>query len=590
MAGEDTSKIIDAEFLQAFHKGKEHFDNNRLEEAKVFLEKARTLKPNDEKVLNLLGMIYFKLNYLTEAEEIYLRLVSTNEGVYVLHSNLGLIQLKLGKFKEAEKSLLRALELQPNNPKAQVYVGLLYEKLGNYQRALEYFSKGGAHKLVEQMKEKIAASKMKEEIIEEAEIIEVIEKRAEEKKAALEAKEGKIEFEEKIKEEKVPEGLLRIPEKEEKEEALMEEGESEKKEVEVEFEETEKETSADMVPPEETYKPPEDLKAIKEMATALGVEIKKSPLVEQEVQEEIIIEEKEHIKESEKEEILAQPQIIEEPAKFEEEKEKSKEEQEIPQTYAEAVVSEEKVQEEETPTIVEEKKEADIFPEKEEQVVSIIEPIYKPLSLDYFSRDKFYIQPLTGADRFLLIDPHLLEIVLSEEVIIRKGSISSYSGKINFELLKFDNVEIPLVKCQGAGVLFLTHERREIFLFSLNNEEVNIEESHFLLAQSSLHIEAKLIESKTGLLNYLNIKGTGTIGITIKSAPLTLNILASMPVNIYSDALIAWSGKVDIKLIEEEQIKGIMARFSENAFPIKFEGIGDVVVEQGILWGDRRAK
>jgi len=345
-----------------------------------------------------------------------------------------------------------------------------------------------------------------------------------------------------------------------------------------------------MVPPEETYKPPEDLKAIKEMATALGVEIKKSPLVEQEVQEEIIIEEKEHIKESEKEEILAQPQIIEEPAKFEEEKEKSKEEQEIPQTYAEAVVSEEKVQEEETPTIVEEKKEADIFPEKEEQVVSIIEPIYKPLSLDYFSRDKFYIQPLTGADRFLLIDPHLLEIVLSEEVIIRKGSISSYSGKINFELLKFDNVEIPLVKCQGAGVLFLTHERREIFLFSLNNEEVNIEESHFLLAQSSLHIEAKLIESKTGLLNYLNIKGTGTIGITIKSAPLTLNILASMPVNIYSDALIAWSGKVDIKLIEEEQIKGIMARFSENAFPIKFEGIGDVVVEQGILWGDRRAK
>jgi len=590
MAGEDTSKIIDAEFLQAFHKGKEHFDNNRLEEAKVFLEKARTLKPNDEKVLNLLGMIYFKLNYLTEAEEIYLRLVSTNEGVYVLHSNLGLIQLKLGKFKEAEKSLLRALELQPNNPKAQVYVGLLYEKLGNYQRALEYFSKGGAHKLVEQMKEKIAASKMKEEIIEEAEIIEVIEKRAEEKKAALEAKEGKIEFEEKIKEEKVPEGLLRIPEKEEKEEALMEEGESEKKEVEVEFEETEKETSADMVPPEETYKPPEDLKAIREMATALGVEIKKSPLVEQEVQEEIIIEEKEHIKESEKEEILAQPQIIEEPAKFEEEKEKSKEEQEIPQTYAEAVVSEEKVQEEETPTIVEEKKEAAIFPEKEEQVVSIIEPIYKPLSLDYFSRDKFYIQPLTGADRFLLIDPHLLEIVLSEEVIIRKGSISSYSGKINFELLKFDNVEIPLVKCQGAGVLFLTHERREIFLFSLNNEEVNIEESHFLLAQSSLHIEAKLIESKTGLLNYLNIKGTGTIGITIKSAPLTLNILASMPVNIYSDALIAWSGKVDIKLIEEEQIKGIMARFSENAFPIKFEGIGDVVVEQGILWGDRRAK
>ncbi len=392
----------------------------------------------------------------------------------------------------------------------------------------------------------------------------------------------------------MPEELLPKPEKEGKEEALIEEAEPERKE-EPEEEIVEKTMEEPEISIMESEKAPE----VSKMARELGVEIRESPQVEQQAQEEIIIEEK-HIEEREKEEILTPQEIIEQSLKFEAEKEKLKEVQEVPQTYTEAPVSEEKLQKEEIPTIIEEEKEEEIeerkseeaviFPEKEEQVVSIIEPTFKPLSLDYFSRDKFYIQPLTGADRFLLIDPHLLEIVLSEEVIIRKGSISSYSGKINFEFLKFDNIDIPLVKCKGAGVLFLTHERREIFLFSLNNEEVNIEESHFLLAQSSLHIEAKLIESKSALLNYLNIKGTGTIGITIKSAPLTINILASMPVNIYSDALIAWSGKVNIKLIEEEQIKGIMARFSENAFPIKFEGIGDVVVEQGILWGDRRTK
>ena len=63
-----------------------------------------------------------------------------------------------------------------------------------------------------------------------------------------------------------------------------------------------------------------------------------------------------------------------------------------------------------------------------------------------------------------------------------------------------------------------------------------------------------------------------------------------MPVNIYSDALIAWSGNLSINIIQEEELKNIMVSYEENAIPLEFRGIGDVVVEQGSLWGNRRTK
>jgi uncharacterized protein (AIM24 family) len=199
------------------------------------------------------------------------------------------------------------------------------------------------------------------------------------------------------------------------------------------------------------------------------------------------------------------------------------------------------------------------------------------------------IQPLTGADRFLLVDSHLLEVVLSHEIIIKKGTISSFSGEMKFEPTPFNFKDIPFIKCTGTGIIFLSHERKEILLFSLNNEEVNIEANHFLVAQSTLSIDAKYLIDQNQI-PYLNIKGTGTLGISLRSQPLTLNVLSSMPVNIYSDALIAWSGNLSINIIQEEELKNIMVSYEENAIPLEFRGIGDVVVEQGSLWGNRRTK
>jgi len=644
MIFDNNYKTSENEFLQAFHKGKEHFDNNRLEDAKVFLEKAYKIKLNDEKVLNLLGMVYFKLNNLNEAETIYSKLIETNPSIYVLHSNLGLIRLKLGKLEEAKYNLTKALELQPNNPKAQVYLGLLYEKLGNYEVALSYFEKGGATKLIEQLKEKMALEKKKEEEIEEADIIEVIDKKTI-------AEKEKVLFEE-------PKPL----QKEEIQTPLITEEQLPKTTKII----TEEQYPAEHLFPQKEQLDEEYRKKIRTMAQELGVDMRPSHYIEESEQEEeeitpqTIQEQKEipietkkeepsiFAEEESKKEFLpeAKEEVIIEEEKFEEQKEQEiqvetphenveisveqpKEEEIFIKPKAEKKVIEEKIEEkieifesriqeeiiaphresetseittskeigtefikEETPA--EPEKEKIISVEEVPKEIPIIAPeaqpsIYKPLSLDYFSKDRFYIQPLTGADRFLLVDSHLLEVVLSHEIIIKKGTISSFSGEMKFEPTPFNFKDIPFIKCTGTGIIFLSHERKEILLFSLNNEEVNIEANHFLVAQSTLSIDAKYLIDQNQI-PYLNIKGTGTLGISLRSQPLTLNVLSSMPVNIYSDALIAWSGNLSINIIQEEELKNIMVSYEENAIPLEFRGIGDVVVEQGSLWGNRRTK
>src|SRR4029079_8628725 len=135
-------------FLLHLQKGKEYFDQDQLEKAKEELEAAYQLRPQDEKVLNMLGMTYYKLEMLSQAEEMYIILARNNPEVYALQSNLGLIQLKLNKLAEARDALNRALELQPENSKAHFYMGLLYEKKELWEEALYHFEQAHAEKMV----------------------------------------------------------------------------------------------------------------------------------------------------------------------------------------------------------------------------------------------------------------------------------------------------------------------------------------------------------------------------------------------------------------------------------------------------------
>src|SRR5947199_4806235 len=138
-------------FLLHYNRGREAFQEARYAEARRELENAQRLRPDDDDVLNLLGLVYFKTNAFPEAEVIYRRLAIENPNVFILHSNLGLILFKQGKLDEAEHFLLRAIELRPNYAKSHLYLGLLYRQRRKYALAVEHLRFAGADKLVREV-------------------------------------------------------------------------------------------------------------------------------------------------------------------------------------------------------------------------------------------------------------------------------------------------------------------------------------------------------------------------------------------------------------------------------------------------------
>jgi len=140
-------------YLVHLNKGKEAQRANDLEGARLELEIALKYRPDDEELLNLLGMVYYKLRMFAEAEVMYAKLLGKNPDMFILQSNLGLVKFKQGRPDEALAHFKRAVELKPNYLKAHLYLGLIYKKRGKYGLALEHFTFAQASQYVQEMEE-----------------------------------------------------------------------------------------------------------------------------------------------------------------------------------------------------------------------------------------------------------------------------------------------------------------------------------------------------------------------------------------------------------------------------------------------------
>jgi uncharacterized protein (AIM24 family) len=120
----------------------------KFEEAWGELEQARTLRPQDEDVLNLVSLLEFKRGHYNEAAAAARRLLADNPQSEVLRANLGLILFKAGFLAEAELELRKAIELSPQHLRSHLYLGLLYQTRGKLGLALEHLRVAGARRRV----------------------------------------------------------------------------------------------------------------------------------------------------------------------------------------------------------------------------------------------------------------------------------------------------------------------------------------------------------------------------------------------------------------------------------------------------------
>jgi Tfp pilus assembly protein PilF len=747
-------------FLMHLHRGKSYFDQNDLAKAREELEVARQMRPQDEKVLNILGMTYFKLDMLPEAEEMYDALAAKNPDIYTLQSNLGLIQLKLEKLDAAGKSLGRALELQPTNPKAHFYLGLLAEKKQDWQGALKHFEYARAEKMISKMRAKIEEERQQSEMILPFQVLEVIavaqpesqqdlvvERRmlvetpvaSEEEPFELppveEAPEEQVfdmaednpapasgeapefpepqlkEGVEQARDEIIRPDVLQFPrppvveedglfdsptpevldEPVEEAEASPVEGENKKpwentepkllleeivepsEQIEGQPEAEEPDTleeplaaGADehaqelaQTEEQETSTPVTQTSGsfflMEEMAADISTFLAQTrmqedtsgsaesifdepppmmvfgpeePATEEPAAEDLF---ESHIPSPE--EVENQTQDIGAEALFE------KETPAIPvedlpgvsedvEQVAEPVEDEDQIESgkavanetdidsspvpdemttqsisftpvsQEAQEASHEVYETEVYETKEEEAAEesssiSSDQLFSPANLDQLSRERFYIQPIIGADRFLLIDPHLLQIVLSEKLICRTGTISSYTGNLQFLPWETEHGEVfPLLEIRGNGIAFFADRRKEIFILSLTQENIHVEANHILVAQSALTLQAQMLNDNPPArsLPIVNISGRGTIALSCQTRPLTLKVQQDLPVHVPSEALIAWSGNLKVEVIHDAGLRKVLMTAPEEGGFLRFIGTGDVVVEQGSLSGDRRAK
>ncbi len=135
--------------------GKELYDAGKLDEAEKELEEAYLLRPREQKVLNLLGLLYFKLEKYEKAEEVYRKLAAESPEAHTLYYNMGLIYLKLSRFEDAELALLKSLELSKENPKINFYLGSIYERQRRFQDAIFQYRQAGANVMVRRVEDRM---------------------------------------------------------------------------------------------------------------------------------------------------------------------------------------------------------------------------------------------------------------------------------------------------------------------------------------------------------------------------------------------------------------------------------------------------
>ena len=146
-------------FLVHLNRGMENFERRNFTVAERELEAARRMRPADQRVLNFLGLVYFKREKYDESASIYRALIDGNPDSYILHFNHALISFKLGSLDQAEGAFLKALDLKPDNQKINFYLGNIYEKKGQHYNAIFQYRKAGAHIMVKRVQAKISAKR-----------------------------------------------------------------------------------------------------------------------------------------------------------------------------------------------------------------------------------------------------------------------------------------------------------------------------------------------------------------------------------------------------------------------------------------------
>ena len=126
---------------ETFDLAVQNHQNNNLQDAQNYYQKALVLDPNFISAHNNLGVIFQKLGQNQKAKECYGKAIEINPNFSLAHYNLGVIFKELGENQKAIDYFEKAISIDPNYAHAHNNLGVIFQKIGQNQKAKECFEK-----------------------------------------------------------------------------------------------------------------------------------------------------------------------------------------------------------------------------------------------------------------------------------------------------------------------------------------------------------------------------------------------------------------------------------------------------------------
>ena len=105
-------------------------------EYSIYLE----FKPNDLTVRNKLGMVFYRMNKLNEAEREFSKILKKQPENYDALDGMGLVRFAQGKYDEAIQLHQRSIALNPKDMMVFYHLGSALEKKDRIQEAAEAYN------------------------------------------------------------------------------------------------------------------------------------------------------------------------------------------------------------------------------------------------------------------------------------------------------------------------------------------------------------------------------------------------------------------------------------------------------------------
>ena len=124
-----------------FFEGIEHFENGRLEPARICFEKCQALTPGRPSVLGNLGVTLFHLRRWEAAIPVLRQATTADPSLAEAWACLGLANEAQGQWPAAAEALEKALALSPQQVRLWLSLGQVSLRLGNVENALQAFDR-----------------------------------------------------------------------------------------------------------------------------------------------------------------------------------------------------------------------------------------------------------------------------------------------------------------------------------------------------------------------------------------------------------------------------------------------------------------